>query len=176
MSLNKPFKNPRGNLDKLNVPDKSEIEGLKVDIEAPDLCHRYVARVLKDVKIGPSPEWMVRRLKACGVRSINNIVDITNYVMLELGEPLHAFDINSIEGKHITVRRAKNGEEITTLDEQKRVLNENNLVIADSKKPVAIAGVMGGLNSEIEDNTKTVVFEAANFYGGSIRKTSNNWD
>ena len=115
---------------------------------------------------------MVRRLKACGVRSINNIVDITNYVMLELGEPLHAFDINSIEGKHITVRRAKNGEEITTLDEQKRVLNENNLVIADSKKPVAIAGVMGGLNSEIEDNTKTVVFEAANFYGGSIRKTS----
>ena len=172
VSLNKPFKNPRGNLDKLNVPDKSEIEGLKVDIEAPDLCHRYVARVLKDVKIGPSPEWMVRRLKACGVRSINNIVDITNYVMLELGEPLHAFDINSIEGKHITVRRAKNGEEITTLDEQKRVLNENNLVIADSKKPVAIAGVMGGLNSEIEDNTKTVVFEAANFYGGSIRKTS----
>ena len=172
VSLNEEFKNPRGNLDKLNVPDKSEIEGLKVDIKAPDLCYRYVARVLKDVKIGPSPEWMVRRLKACGIRSINNIVDITNYVMLELGEPLHAYNINSIEGKHIIVRKAKNGEEITTLDNQKRILNENNLVIADSKKPVAIAGVMGGLNSEIENGTDTVVFEAANFYGGSIRKTS----
>ena len=172
VSLGKEFKNPRGNLAKLDIPNKDEIEGLKVDIEAPDLCYRYIARVVKDVKIGESPEWMKRRLKACGVRSINNIVDITNYVMLEIGEPMHAFDINSIEGKHITVRRAKNNEKITTLDEQERILDENDLVIADDKKPVAIAGVMGGLNSEIEQDTKTVVFEAAVFYGGSVRKTA----
>ncbi len=106
-SLNKPFKNPRKNIDEWKIEDKEEIEGLKVEITAPDLCYRYVARMVKNVKIEPSPEWMVRRLKACGVRSINNIVDITNYVMLEMGQPMHAFDINSIEGKHITVRRAK---------------------------------------------------------------------
>ena len=171
-SLGKTFKNPRKNLDELKIEDKNEIEGLKVDITAPDLCYRYIARVVKNVKIGPSPEWMVRRLKACGVRSINNIVDITNYVMLELGQPMHAFDINSIEGKHITVRRAKNGEKITTLDEVERTLDENDLVIADEKKSVAIAGVMGGLNSEIEETTKTVVFESAMFYGGNVRKTA----
>ena len=171
-SLNKPFKNPRKDIDEMKVETKQELEGLKVDIKAPDLCYRYVARIVKNVKIGPSPEWMVRRLKACGVRSINNIVDITNYVMLEMGQPMHAFDINSIEGKHITVRRAKNGEKITTLDEQERELDENNLVIADDKKAVAIAGVMGGLNSEIEADTKTVVFESAVFYGGSVRKTA----
>ena len=172
ISLNKEFKNPRKNIDELKVEDKKEIEGLKVDIEAPDLCYRYIARIVKNVKIGPSPEWMKRRLKACGVRSINNIVDITNYVMLEMGQPMHAFDINSIEGKHIIVRRAKNGEKITTLDEQERELDENNLVIADEKKAVAIAGVMGGLNSEIENDTETVVFESAVFYGGSVRKTA----
>ncbi len=171
-SLNETFKNPRKNIDELNVETKKELEGLKVDIEAPDLCYRYIARIVKNVKIGPSPEWMVRRLKACGIRSINNIVDITNYVMLEMGQPMHAFDINSIEGKHITVRRAKKGEKITTLDEQERELDENNLVIADDKKAVAIAGVMGGLNSEIEDDTTTVVFESAVFYGGSVRKTA----
>ena len=171
-SLGKKFKNPRKNLDELEVEDKKEIEGLKVDITAPDLCYRYIARVVKNVKIGPSPEWMIRRLKACGVRSINNIVDITNYVMLELGQPMHAFDINSIEGKHITVRRAKNGEKITTLDGVERELDEDNLVIADEKKAVAIAGVMGGQNSEIEEGTQTVVFESAIFYGGSVRKTA----
>ncbi len=172
VSLGKEFKNPRKNIDEMKVEDKKEIEGLRVDITAPDLCYRYIARVVKNVKIAPSPEWMRRRLKACGVRSINNIVDITNYVMLEMGQPMHAFDINSIEGKHITVRRAKNGEKITTLDEQERELDENNLVIADEKKAVAIAGVMGGLNSEIENDTQTVVFESAVFYGGSVRKTA----
>ena len=171
-SLDVEFKNPRKNLDNLNVENKKELKGLKVDITAPDLCYRYIARIVEDVKVGPSPEWMQKRLKACGVRSINNIVDITNYVMLELGQPMHAFDINSIKGKHITVRRAKNGEKITTLDEQERVLDENDLVIADEEKPVAIAGVMGGLNSEIEDNTSTVVFESAVFYGGAVRKTA----
>ena len=171
-SLKKEFKNPRKDIDEMKVETKTELEGLKVDIEAPDLCYRYVARMVKNVKIGPSPDWMVRRLKACGIRSINNIVDITNYVMLEMGQPMHAFDIHSIEGKHITVRRAKKGEKITTLDKQERELDENNLVIADDKKAVAIAGVMGGLNSEIEADTETVVFESAVFYGGSVRKTA----
>ena len=145
---------------------------MKVDITAPDLCYRYIARVVKDVKIGESPKWMKKRLNACGVRSINNIVDITNYVMLELGQPMHAFDINSIEGKHITVRRANENEKITTLDGQVRNLDNEMLVIADEKKAVAIAGVMGGLNSEIEKDTETVVFESAVFYGGSVRKTA----
>lgn len=172
VSLDKEFKNPRKNIDELKIEDKKELEGLTVDITAPDLCYRYIARIVKNVKIGSSPEWMKRRLKACGVRSINNIVDITNYVMLEMGQPMHAFDINSIEGKHITVRRAKNGEIITTLDEQERKLDENDLVISDEKKAVAIAGVMGGLNSEIEQDTKTVVFESAVFNGGSVRKTA----
>ena len=171
-SLNKPFKNPRKNIDELQVPDKKEIEGLKVDITAPDLCYRYIARVVKNVKVGPSPDWMKKRLKACGMKSINNIVDITNYVMLEMGQPMHAFDINSISGKHITVRRAENGEKITTLDETERLLDENDLVIADEEKAVAIAGVMGGLNSEIEKDTQTVVFESAMFYGGNTRKTA----
>lgn len=172
VSLNKEFKNPRKNIDELKVEDKNEIEGLKVDITTPDLCYRYIARAVKDVKIGPSPKWLTRRLKACGIRSINNIVDITNYVMLEMGQPMHAFDINSIEGKHITVRRAKNGEKITTLDEQERNLDENDLVISDDKKAVAIAGVMGGLNSEITEKTNTVIFESAVFNGGNIRKTA----
>ncbi len=172
VSLEKEFKNPRKTIDELKIEDKKEIEGLKVDITAPDLCYRYIARVVKNVKVGPSPKWMVRRLNACGVRSINNIVDITNYVMLEMGQPMHAFDINSIEGKHITVRRAKNNEKITTLDKQERILDENDLVISDEKKAVAIAGVMGGLNSEIESDTNTVVFESAVFYGGAVRKTA----
>ena len=171
-SLDKTFKNPRKNIDELQIPNNKEIEGLTVDITAPELCYRYIARVVKNVKVGPSPDWMKKRLKACGIRSINNIVDITNYVMLEMGQPMHAFDINSISGKHITVRRAENGEKITTLDETERVLDENDLVIADDKKAVAIAGVMGGLNSEIEKDTQTVVFESAMFYGGSIRKTA----
>lgn len=172
VSLGKEFKNPRKNIDELKIEDKNEIEGLKVEIEAPDLCYRYIARVVKNVKIAPSPEWLVRRLNACGIRSINNIVDITNYVMLEMGQPMHAFDINSIEGKHIVVRKAKNGEKITTLDEEERTLDENDLVIADETKPVAIAGVMGGINSEIEKDTETVVFESASFYGGAVRKTA----
>lgn len=172
VSLNKEFKNPRKNIDEMKVENKKEIEGLTVEISAPDLCYRYIARVVKNVKIEKSPDWMIRRLNACGVRAINNIVDITNYVMLEMGQPMHAFDINSIDGKHINVRRAKKGEKITTLDGQERLLDDNMLVIADTKKPVAIAGVMGGENSEIEDNTSTIVFESAVFYGGSVRKTA----
>lgn len=174
VSLGVPFIAPRKNLDSLNVEKANEIDGLKVDIEAPDLCYRYIARVVENVKIEPSPEWMQRRLRACGIRAINNIVDITNYVMLELGQPMHAFDINSIDGKHIYVRRAKENEEIITLDGEKRALTTENLVIADEKKPVAIAGVMGGENSEIEDSTKTVVFESAVFNGASVRLTAKS--
>ncbi len=172
ISLNTEFKNPRQNLEKMKVENKTEIEGIKVDITAPDLCYRYVARVVKDVKVGESPAWLKRRLEACGIRSINNIVDITNYVMLELGQPMHAFDINSISGKHITVRRAQNGEKIITLDEQERTLSDDMLVISDDEKAVAIAGVMGAQNSEIEETTTTVVFESAVFNGGSVRKTA----
>ncbi len=172
ISLNTEFKNPRKNLAEMKVENKTELEGLKVDITAPDLCYRYIARMVKDVKIGESPDWMKRRLEACGVRSINNIVDITNYVMLELGQPMHAFDINSIAGKHITVRRANDGEKITTLDDQERILSQDMLVISDEEKAVAIAGVMGAQNSEIEETTTTVVFESAVFNGGSVRKTA----
>ena len=170
ITLGKKFKNPRINLE--NLEPKNEIEGLKVDIKDKDLCYRYIARVVKNVKIGPSPDWMVRRLKAAGIRSINNIVDITNYVMLELGQPMHAFDINSIDGKHIIVRRAQNEEQITTLDGVIHKLDDSMLVIADEKKAVAVAGVMGGENSEIEENTITVVFESAVFNGGNIRLTA----
>ena len=171
ISLGEEFKDPHTNLNK-EVKTVNEINGLKVDIEAKDLCYRYIARVLENVEIKPSPDWMKRRLNACGVRAINNIVDITNYVMLELGEPMHAFDINSVAGKHIIVRRAKNNETITTLDEEERKLDSSVLVIADSEKPAAVAGVMGGANSGITDKTKTVVFEAATFNRGSVRLTA----
>ena len=171
IALNENFRNPHKDLNK-EVKTVESIEGLKVDVEAKDLCYRYIARVLKDVQIKESPEWMRRRLNACGVRAINNIVDITNYVMLELGQPMHAFDIENVAGKHIIVRRAKENEKITTLDEIERTLNTDNLVIADEEKPVAVAGVMGGLNSGITDTTKTVVFEAATFNRGSVRLTA----
>lgn len=171
ISLNEEFKNPHKNVSK-DVKTVDSIDGLKVDIEAKDLCYRYIARVIKNVEIKESPEWMKRRLKACGVRAINNIVDITNYVMLELSQPMHAFDIENVAGKHIIVRRAVENEKITTLDEIERTLNNDNLVIADEEKPVAVAGVMGGLNSGITDATKTVVFEAATFNRGSVRLTA----
>ena len=171
ISLNEEFKNPHKNVSE-DVKTVDSIDGLKVDIEAKDLCYRYIARVIKNVEIKESPEWMKRRLKACGVRAINNIVDITNYVMLELGQPMHAFDIENVAGKHIIVRRAAENEKITTLDEIERTLNNDNLVIADEEKPVAVAGVMGGLNSGITDTTKTVVFEAATFNRGSVRLTA----
>lgn len=172
VSLDKKFKNPHRNIDELKIGNKNSIEGLTVNIEEPNLCYRYIARVVNNVKVKQSPEWLVKRLNACGIRAINNIVDITNYVMLEMGQPLHAFDINSIAGKQITVRRAKADEKIVTLDGVERTLNNDMLVIADKDKPVAIAGVMGGENSEIEADTNTVVFESAVFYGGSVRKTA----
>ena len=145
---------------------------LRVRVDEPELCPRYTARVVKNVKIAPSPKWMRDRLRACGVRPINNIVDITNYVMLEYGQPMHSFDYACLDGAEIVVRRAHEGEPMNTLDDQARKLDAGMLVIADAKKPVGIAGVMGGANSEITDGTKMVVFESANFNGTSIRLTS----
>ena len=143
-----------------------------VEIKDSDLCSRYSAGVITDVKIQPSPLWMRNRLRAMGVRPINNIVDITNYIMLEYGQPMHAFDYSCLDGQSITVRRAGKDENFITLDDNSRALSDEMLVIADSNKPVALAGVMGGKNSEISENTKTVVFEAANFNGPSVRNTS----
>ena len=145
---------------------------LDVSISDTEKCMRYSARVIKNVKIAPSPLWLRMRLRASGVRPINNIVDITNYVMLEYGQPMHAFDYSCLTGKKIDVRTAGDKEEFITLDDNKRELTSDMLVIADSVRPVAIAGVMGGANSEIEENTSTVVFESAAFLGSSVRVTA----
>ena len=147
-------------------------ELLQVSTPDPELCPRYTARMVRNVKIAPSPKWMRERLRAMGVRPINNIVDITNYVMLEYGQPMHAFDYRYVKGGHIIVRRAKDGEELTTLDGNVRKLNANMLVIADAHRAVGLAGIMGGENSEIVDDTVDVVFESANFDGTTIRKTA----
>ena len=147
-------------------------ELLDVETPDPDLCPRYTARMVRNVKIAPSPKWMRERLRAMGVRPINNIVDITNYVMLEYGQPMHAFDYRYVKGGKIVVRRARAGEELTTLDGNVRKLNPDMLVIADDTRAVGLAGVMGGLNSEIVGDTVDVVFESANFDGACIRKTA----
>jgi len=148
----------------------SLIELLDVETPDPDLCPRYTARMVRNVKIAPSPKWMRERLRSMGVRPINNIVDITNYVMLEYGQPMHAFDYRYIQGGKIIVRRAAEGEEVTTLDGIVRKLNHDHLVIADETRAVGLAGIMGGLNSEIVEDTVDVVFESANFNGTCIRK------
>ncbi len=162
---------------KLHTPEVKPGEGdvndyLKVDIEADDKCYRYAGAVVKNVRVAPSPRWIRERLRASGVRPINNIVDITNFVMLEYGQPMHAFDLRFLEGNHVIVRNAKNGEKITTLDGEERELNDSMLVIADEKKPVAVAGVMGGEYSGIMDDTNTIVFESACFNGPAVRRAA----
>ncbi len=147
-------------------------EGFTVTVEAQDLCPRYIGHYVYDVKIGPSPAWMRRRLALVGIGAISNVVDITNYILKELGQPMHAFDYNYLGGNQINVRRAKDKEKIVTLDEKEFTLNSSNLVICDGAKPVALAGIMGGLNSEILDTTTEVMFEAAKFAHDNIRKTS----
>ena len=147
-------------------------EHLDVEVPAEHLCNRYTARMVTNVKIGPSPKWLRQRLRANGVRPINNIVDITNYVMLEYGQPMHAFDYRYVGDSKIIVREAEAGEQLTTLDGNLRVLKPGMLVIADENKPIGLAGIMGGENSEIKDDTVTVVFESANFNGTSIRQTA----
>ncbi len=144
----------------------------KVDIEAPDLCYRYCSRIIEDVKIAPSPAWMAERLLDAGMRPINNIVDITNYVCLELGQPMHAFDLDYLANKHIIVRTAKDGEKTKTLDGVDRELDSSMLVIADEEKVCAIAGVMGGENSEVIPETKAILFESAVFNAVSVRRTA----
>lgn len=145
---------------------------MSVEVRDPDLCPRYTARLVKNIKIEPSPAWMRERLHACGVRPINNIVDITNYVMLEYGQPMHAFDYTCLSDGKIVVRRARNGESIQTLDGVDHDLTDSMLAICDNDKPVAVAGVMGGANSEIEEDTRTVVFESACFHGATVRVTA----
>ncbi len=152
--------------------DGSLMELLDVETPDGDLCPRYTARMVRNVKIAPSPKWMRERLRSSGVRPINNIVDITNYVMLEYGQPMHAFDYRYVKGGKIVVRRARAGEELTTLDNNVRKLTPDMLVIADDTRAVGLAGVMGGLNSEIVGDTVDVVFESANFEGSCIRKTA----
>lgn len=147
-------------------------EGFTVSVDAPDLCPRYSAHYVYDVKIAESPAWMKRRLALVGMASISNVVDITNYVLKEIGQPMHAFDCSYLEGNKIQVRRAEEGEKIVTLDEQEYTMSPANLVICDGVKPVALAGVMGGLNSEIRDTTEAVMFESAKFARDNVRKTA----
>ncbi len=150
----------------------AELEGFKVSVDCPDLCPRYSAHYVTDVTIGESPAWMKHRLALVGIDAISNVVDITNYILKELGQPMHAFDLSTLEGNAINVRRAADGEKIVTLDEQELTLNNANMVICDGVKPVALAGVMGGLNSEIRETTSAVLFESAKFARDNIRRTS----
>jgi len=146
--------------------------GLDITVEAPDLCPRYLGHGVRNITVGESPRWMKRHLALCGLRSISNVVDITNYVLLEIGQPMHAFDMDQLQERRIIVRRAKDGEKIQTLDEKEFTLTPDNLVICDGNRPVALAGIMGGLNSEITENTTQLLFEAAKFARDNVRKTS----
>ena len=165
----KPFTPPvvteTGNAEDIN-------DYVKVDVEATDLCSRYTARLVKNIKLAPSPKWMQRRLASAGIRPINNIVDITNYVMEEYGQPMHAYDYDTLAGGKIVVRRAKDGEKFMTLDGQERTLDSDMLMICDGEKAVGLAGIMGGENSKITDDVKTMLFEAATFDGTNIRKAT----
>ena len=168
-TFRKPFNPPvvteTGNSEDVN-------DYIKVEVEAKDLCTRYTARVVKNIKLAPSPKWMQQRLMTAGIRPINNIVDITNYVMEEYGQPMHAYDLDTIAGSKIVVRTAKDGEEFVTLDGQVRKLDSQTLVICDGEKAVGLAGIMGGENSMITDDVKTMLFEAATFDGTNIRKST----
>ena len=168
-TFRKPFTPPvvteTGNAEDIN-------DYVKVDVEATDLCSRYTARLVKNIKLAPSPKWMQRRLASAGIRPINNIVDITNYVMEEYGQPMHAYDYDTLAGGKIVVRRAKDGEKFMTLDGQERTLDSDMLMICDGEKAVGLAGIMGGENSKITDDVKTMLFEAATFDGTNIRKAT----
>ena len=168
-TFRKPFNPPvvteTGNSEDVN-------DYIKVEVEAKDLCTRYTARVVKNIKLAPSPKWMQQRLMTAGIRPINNIVDSTNYVMEEYGQPMHAYDLDTIAGSKIVVRTAKDGEEFVTLDGQERKLDSQTLVICDGEKAVGLAGIMGGENSMITDDVKTMLFEAATFDGTNIRKST----
>ena len=160
-----PVVTPTGNDEDVN-------DYVKVTVKDQELCPRYTARVVKNIKIGPSPEWMQRRLASVGIRPINNLVDITNYVMEEYGQPMHAYDLDTIAGREIVVRRAEEGEKFVTLDGQEREMDSSVLMICDGEKSIGVAGIMGGENSMITDNVKTMLFEAACFNGTNIRKSA----
>ena len=168
--LGKKVKEPA--YDYVATKGVSTKETIKVTNTASDLCPRYMAHYVKNIKLGESPMWLKKRLFSAGLRSINNMVDVTNYVLLEMGQPMHAFDLADLNGNEINVRRANDGEKIVTLDEKEFTLNTNNLVICDANKPVALAGIMGGLNSEIKETTQDVIFECAKFARDNIRKSS----
>lgn len=165
-----PLKMPAMDVKESAAGNASEYVNVKID--ATDLCSRFSTRVLKDIKIAPSPDWMQRRLRACGVRPISNVVDVTNYVMLELGQPMHAYDADKIADNTLIVRRAEEGEKLVTLDEKERILNSSMITISDTEKAAGLGGVMGGLLTEVTDKTKNVILEAASFHGPSIRRTS----
>ena len=167
--LGKKFKAPNVSYRTVSDPEK-----VSVKVIAPDICPRYLAHYVKNVTPAPSPLWMRKRLALCGLRSINNLVDITNFVLLEMGQPMHAFDLDKLDGREIIVRRAKEGEEIITLDSKSFKLTPDNLVICDGNKPCALAGIMGGENSEITDSTRSLLFESAKFARDSVRKTSRS--
>lgn len=166
--LDKPIQLPEA---EVNTLDEDANDHVKVEVEAPDLTPYYAAFLIKDLEIKPSPLWMSNYLMAAGIRPINNVVDITNYVLLEYGQPLHAFDYDRLHSDKIVVRRARDGEKIVTLDEQERVLTEENLVITNGKEPVALAGVMGGFETEVHDGTTAVLLEAALFSPAAVRRT-----
>ena len=166
--LGKPLKMPAMDYTPVCEPDAP----ISVQVEAPDLCPRYMAHYVRNIRMGESPRWMKRHLALCGLRSISNVVDITNHTLLEMGQPMHAFDLDKVAGRSITVRRAQAGEKITTLDEKEFTLNPANLVICDAEKPVALAGIMGGANSGMDDKTHSLLFECATFARDSVRKTS----
>ena len=164
----------------LRMPDMSVKEAAggsaadmaAIEVDAKDLCSRFAVRVLKNIKIGPSPEWMQKHLRACGMRPISNVVDVTNYVMLELGQPMHAYDYDKVGGHKLIVRRAADGEKLVTLDGQERILTPDMITIADPDHAVGLGGVMGGLETEVTGETVNVMLEAATFNGPSIRRTS----
>ncbi len=166
-TYNRPFNVP---IPKADGNAESVSDMASVEIQNTELCSRFCARAVKNVKIAPSPEWMQKRLKACGIRAINNVVDITNYIMLEYGQPMHAYDLDNVEGKKIIVRNAKQDEQLETLDDQPRTLNSSMIVISDDKRAIGVAGVMGGENSEVTDATTTVLFESACFDGALVRR------
>ncbi len=168
--LDKPLKMP--DISYETCDDYDTHNSVKITNKALDLCPRYMGKFVADIALGQSPLWMKRRLASMGLRSINNIVDITNFVLLEIGQPMHAFDLADLSGGEIVIRRAEDGEKIQTLDQKEFELSNDNLVICDKDKPVAIAGIMGGLNSEIKDSTKNIVFESAKFARDNVRKTS----
>ncbi|UCH81647.1 MAG: phenylalanine--tRNA ligase subunit beta [Nitrospiraceae bacterium] len=166
--LGLPLKDVKVDVDNTREP------GPDITVASPDVCYRYSSRIITGVKPGPSPDWLVKRLEACGIRPTSNIVDVTNYVLLELGQPLHAFDLDKLAGKRIVVRQAGNIKTFTTLDNEERSLGKEMLMIWDSERPVAMAGVMGGLNTEVSDSTRNILLESAYFKPSSVRRTSKS--